>query len=52
MRHLKNTGYTYFGHMFRAFKIAGILIVHGIFPFFWETKASDMICKHSGHLPS
>lgn len=47
MKHLQETGYTYFQHMARAFSIATVLVVHGIFPFIWEDKASNMLCtKH------
>jgi len=28
----------------RAWKIAFILLVHGLFPNIWKTKASDMLC--------
>jgi hypothetical protein len=45
MSHLSNSGCNYFTHLFRAWKWAFILIVHGLFPFIWETKASDEICK-------
>ena len=43
MQHLKDTGMSYFSHLLRAWKIAGILIVHGVFPDIWQTKASSMI---------
>jgi len=29
----------------RAWKIAFTLLVHGLFPNIWKTKASDMLCK-------
>jgi hypothetical protein len=45
MSHLNEVGYGYFQHLFRAWKIAFVLIVHGIFPNIWKTKASDMLCK-------
>ena len=45
MSHLNEVGYGYFKHLFRAWKIAFVLIVHGIFPEIWKTKASDMLCK-------
>ena len=46
MSHLSDNGFGYFDHLIRAWKIAFILIVHGVFPFIWETKASDEMCKN------
>jgi len=43
--HLNEVGYGYFQHLYRAWKIAFTLLVHGIFPNIWKTKASDMLCK-------
>ena len=45
MSHLNEVGYGYFQHLFRAWKIAFILLVHGLFPNIWKTKASDELCK-------
>ena len=45
MSHLNEVGYGYFQHLFRAWKIAFILLVHGVFPEIWKTKASDELCK-------
>jgi len=45
MSHLNEVGYGYFQHLFRAWKIAFVLLVHGVFPEIWKTKASDMLCK-------
>lgn len=49
MQHLKDVGMSYVEHLLRAWKIAGILIIHGIYPDIWKTKASDLLCdtKHS-----
>jgi hypothetical protein len=33
-------------HLLRAWKWAFVLLVHGLFPFIWETKVSDEICKN------
>ena len=43
--HLNEVGYGYFQHLYRAWKIAFILLVHGLFPNIWKTKASDLLCK-------
>jgi len=45
MSHLHETGQSYLTHLLRAWKIAFILLVHGVFPNIWKTKASDMLCK-------
>ncbi len=44
MSHLSETGFGYFEHLLRAWKIAGVLLVHGLVPNIWKTKASDMLC--------
>jgi hypothetical protein len=43
MKHLKESGHSYFGHMFVAFGhivklqvVSFKLLIHGIFPFIWE----------------
>ena len=36
---------TYFQHLCRAYKIAFILMVQGLFTNIWETKASDILHK-------
>lgn len=46
MSHLNDTQMTYFQHLRRAYKIAFVLIVHGLFPNIWKTKASEMMCTH------
>lgn len=48
MNHLKNTNMGYFKHLFHAWRMATILIVHGILPFVWETKVSDEIISSFG----
>lgn len=49
MSHLKDVNMSYVEHLLRAWKVAGILIVHGLLPNIWKTKASDIICdkKHT-----
>ena len=46
MSHLNDTGFNYFQHLIRAWKLSFVLLVHGLFPLIWETKASDEICKN------
>jgi len=43
MSHLKEVNKGYFEHLCHAWKIAIVLIVHGIFPDVWKTKASDLL---------
>lgn len=43
MSHLKEVNMYYFQHLFRAYKIAFILMVHGLFPNVWKTKASELL---------
>lgn len=43
MSHLKDVDMTYFQHLRRAYRVAFILMVHGIFPNIWKTKASDIL---------
>jgi hypothetical protein len=45
MSHLNETHQGYFAHLFRAWKIAFVLLVHGVLPNVWKTKASDILCK-------
>lgn len=43
MNHLEEEGYTYFSHLKRAWGIAFVLLVHGLFPNIWTSKAKCMI---------
>lgn len=45
-KHLREKNMSYFKHWHRAWTIAFVLLVHGLIPCIWETKASDMLCKH------
>lgn len=47
MSHLSDTGYGYVEHLLRAWKVAGVLLVHGLLPNVWKTKASDLLCVNS-----
>jgi hypothetical protein len=49
MNHLKDNRISYFSHLLRAWKWAFVLIIHGLFPFIWETKVSDEICKNKNN---
>jgi hypothetical protein len=46
MSHLNDVQMTYFQHLRRAYKIAVVLLVHGLFPNVWKTKAHELLCAH------
>ncbi len=50
MKHLREVNMTYGQHLLHAASIAIVLIVHGLFPWVWETKATEMLCKNEGDL--
>lgn len=41
MQHLRTVGMTYWQHLVHAWAMGWALIVHGVFPFWFETYASD-----------
>lgn len=43
MNHLKQIDMDYFKHLWHAWKVAFILIVHGVLPDVWEWKASEIL---------
>lgn len=43
MRHLKEIQESYFEHLWFALSVAFVLLVHGLFPWVWAMKASDMM---------
>ena len=47
MNHLEEIDESYFQHMRFAWSIAFVLLVHGLFPWIWEDKASKMIEKRN-----
>jgi hypothetical protein len=47
MTHLKDTGRSYWQHLIRAWSIAGVLIVHGVFPEVWKDRATKMLCNQT-----
>ena len=47
--HLEEVNKTYFEHLLRAWKVAFILIVHGLLPNVWRYKASDLLNKETKH---
>ena len=45
MKHLKENGETYWEHLRFAWSVGFVMLVHGLLPFVWEYKASEMIAK-------
>jgi len=43
MSHLKEINETYFQHLRFAWKVAVVLLVHGLFPNLWQNKARTMM---------
>jgi hypothetical protein len=44
VNHLNEIDKTYFQHLVGAWKVAFILLVHGLLPNVWKHKASEEIC--------
>ena len=44
-KHLDDVDMSYLQHLYRAYTIALVLLVHGLLPFIWQTKASDLLCQ-------
>lgn len=43
LKHLESIQETYFEHLWFAWKVGFVLIVHGLLPWVWAFKASDMM---------
>ena len=43
MKHLEDIKETYLEHLWFAVSVAFVFIVHGLFPWVWKTKGTDMI---------
>lgn len=43
LKHLEAIQETYFEHLWFAWKVGFVLIVHGLLPWIWAFKASDMM---------
>ena len=43
MKHLEDIPETYLEHLWFAVSVAFVFIVHGLFPWVWKTKGTDMI---------
>jgi len=45
--HLEEVNKSYFKHLLGAWKVAFILLVHGLLPNVWRYKASDLLRKET-----
>lgn len=45
--HLSEINKTYFQHLVGAWRVAFILLVHGLLPNIWKHKASEEICTQT-----
>ena len=45
MRHLKVIHETYFEHLWFAWSVAFVMIVHGLMPWVWQFKATEMMTR-------
>lgn len=45
--HLEEVNKPYFEHLLGAWKVAFILLVHGLLPNVWRYKASDLLRKET-----
>jgi hypothetical protein len=45
MKHLEEVQMGYWQHLGHAWSLAFILLVHGIFPSIWRTKASESLSR-------
>ena len=43
LKHLEVIHETYFEHLWFAWKVGFVMIVHGLMPWVWSMKASDMM---------
>ena len=45
IKHLKWIDEGYFEHMYFAWSVAFVLIVHGLCPWMWQFKATEMMAR-------
>jgi len=47
MKHLETVGETYWEHLRFAWSVGFVLFVHGLFPWIWVDRASEMMYEKS-----
>jgi hypothetical protein len=45
LSHLEEAGETYFEHLRFAWSVGFVMLVHGLLPFVWEFKATEMMSR-------
>ena len=45
LSHLQEAGETYFEHLRFAWSVGFVMIVHGLLPWVWEYRATEMMSK-------
>ena len=45
LKHLQEAGETYFEHLRFAWSVGFVMLVHGLLPWVWEYKATEMMSK-------
>ena len=45
IKHLEEAGETYFEHLRFAWSVGFVMIVHGLLPWVWEYRATEMMSK-------
>ena len=45
LKHLQEAGETYFQHLLFAWSVGFVMLVHGLLPFVWEYRATEMMSR-------
>ena len=45
LKHLEEAGETYFEHLRFAWSVGFVMLVHGLLPWIWEYKATEMMAR-------
>ena len=45
LKHLSEAGETYFEHLRFAWSVSFVMLVHGLLPWVWEYRATEMMSK-------
>lgn len=45
MEHLKEAGETYWEHLRFAWSVGFVMIIHGLLPWVWEYRATEMMAR-------
>ena len=45
IKHLQEAGETYFEHLRFAWSVSFVMLVHGLLPWVWEFRATEMMAR-------